>query len=860
MTKTLGAGAIAGAALLAAPAGPARVPVLAQIALPHNYYYRELYLPQLTSGPSSAAWSPDGTTLIYSMQGSLWRQRTDSTVAEQLTDDRGSDYQPDCSPDGRSVVFVRYDGRSMELMLIDLASRGVRTLTTEGAVNVEPRWSPDGNRLAYVSTAGTGHFLIHVAQMRNGRIASSRVLTADRRSAVSRYYYSPFDHAINPTWTRDGTELVFVSNREIAHGTGDLVRMAISGRDTPRLVRHEETSWHARPDVSPDGSRLVYSSYLGRQWQQLWLLPVDGGYPFPLTYGEYDDTNPRWSPDGRTIAFVSNRSGNTALWLIDATSGEQRSLQITDRQYLRPHKELSLQVVDETGNSIPARISVADSRQRSYAPDAAWIHADDMLVPDRQAIETRYFHSRGHSRISVPLDRLAITVSHGPAYEVAHLEEDPRITGWTGARTVMLKRLPAPRDLPELWSGDLHVHMNYSGVYRNTPMHLAEQARAEDLNLIYNLIVNKEQRFPDIASFRPDPDPASTGDLLILHGQEFHTSYWGHLSILNLTQHLLLPGYAAYPLTAAASPYPHNAAVADMAHRQHALVGYAHPFDRDVDPEQDASITNELPVDAALGKIDYYEAVGFSDHKATNAIWYRLLECGLQIPAAAGTDAMANYASLRGPVGLNRVYVPATGALTREAFLTELKQGRGVVTNGALLYLKIGDAGPGETVRMSEGGTLTYRAVLRANFPVDHLELIWNGQVAASLSTGPDRRFADLGGTLAATDSGWVLLRAWNDGPDADVMDIYPYATTSPVYVRVRDQPRRSRDAAMYFLRWLDRIQTATERNPNYRTAVEREAVLQDVRRARAFYEQCGSFDTRPGRAQNKREAAGTDR
>ena len=42
-------------------------------------------------------------------------------------------------------------------------------------------------------------------------------------------------------------------------------------------------------------------------------------------------------------------------------------------------------------------------------------------------------------------------------------------------------------------------------------------------------------------------------------------------------------------------------------------------------------------------------------------MWYRLLECGLQIPAGAGTDAMANYASLRGPVGLNRVYVPATG-------------------------------------------------------------------------------------------------------------------------------------------------------------------------------------------------------
>ena len=123
LRETLAAAIIAGVGTLGAAVGPARVPVLRQIELPHNYYYRELYLPQLTSGPSSAAWSADGNTLVYSMQGSLWRQRADDTVAEQLTDDRGADYQPDCSPDGRSVAFVRYDGRSMELMMLDLTSR-----------------------------------------------------------------------------------------------------------------------------------------------------------------------------------------------------------------------------------------------------------------------------------------------------------------------------------------------------------------------------------------------------------------------------------------------------------------------------------------------------------------------------------------------------------------------------------------------------------------------------------------------------------------------------------------------------------------------------------------------------------------
>ena len=182
MSRTLGAALIAFGAVLSA-AAPVRVPVLGQIALPHNYYYRELYLPQLTSGPSAVAWSADGQALVYSMQGSLWRQRVDGTVAEQLTDG-GGDYQPHCSPDGRRVVFVRYDGRSIELMLLDLASREVRALTTGGAVNVEPRWSPDGRRLAFVSTAETGHFLLHIAEVRDGRLERHRA--AGRRPPQQR--------------------------------------------------------------------------------------------------------------------------------------------------------------------------------------------------------------------------------------------------------------------------------------------------------------------------------------------------------------------------------------------------------------------------------------------------------------------------------------------------------------------------------------------------------------------------------------------------------------------------------------------------------------------------------------------------
>src|SRR5258705_181957 len=78
-----------------------------------------------------------------------------------------------------------------------------------------------------------------------------------------------------------------------------------------------------------------------------------------------------------------------------------------------------------------------------------------------------------------------------------------------------------------------------------------------------------------------------------------------------------------------------NAAVYDMAHAQGAMMGAVHPFDAVPDPlvKPAQRITDELPVDVALGKLDYMEIVGFSDHRSTAAVWYRLLNLGFRIPA-----------------------------------------------------------------------------------------------------------------------------------------------------------------------------------------------------------------------------------
>ena len=146
--------------------------VLKQIQLPHHYYYREMHLPQVTSGPNAVTWSPDGNTIVYAMQGSLWRQKLGTVIAEQLTDGPGYDHQPDWSPDGRYIVYSSYRNDAMELWLLELETGVSHALVANGAVQVDPRWSPDGSRLAFVSTLYKQRWHVYIAPFKEGRLGS----------------------------------------------------------------------------------------------------------------------------------------------------------------------------------------------------------------------------------------------------------------------------------------------------------------------------------------------------------------------------------------------------------------------------------------------------------------------------------------------------------------------------------------------------------------------------------------------------------------------------------------------------------------------------------------------------------------
>lgn len=837
--------------VLCLPIFAQRDPVLPQINLPHAYYYREMYLPQLTTGPSSAAWLPDSRSLVYSMAGSLWRQKLDSNEAEQLTAGPGYDYQPDCASGGRWVVYASYSRDAIELWALDLASKETRQLTSGGAVNVEPRFSPDGRRIAYVSTAYNGHFHIFAGDFSDGALTNVQRLTGETRSDVPRYYYSRFDHEISPAWSPDGSELMFVSNRGRIYGTGGFWRMKAQPGAEAHEIHYEETTWKARPDFSPDGKRIVYASYLGQQWHQLWVMPSQGGDAFPIAYNNkktplvdagFDMTNPRWSPDGRRIAFISNQCANTCLMIEEIPGGTITAVHPYDRRYQKPMGSISISVFGRDGRPTPARISVTGEDGHAYAPSNAWMHADDSFVRSERPFEAHYFHANGSALLDVPAGETTLEVMKGLRYGFARRMVRVEANRRTDI-SIRLSSVEIPAAAESHWvSGDVHVHMNYGGAYRNTPKNLVAQAAAEDLSIVENLIVNKEGRVPDMAYFPTHDggrrDAASTDSTLLVHGQEFHTSYWGHLGLLNLTRNFLLPGYAGYPGTAAASLFPANAEVADMAHEQQAVVGYVHPYDSVPDPANDSSLTHELPVDVALGKVDYIEVVGFSDHKSTADVWYRLLNLGFRLPAAAGTDAMANFASLRGPVGLNRVYAEVPrGPLDIIAWLNSLKHGHTFATNGPLLAFVMDGLTPGEDLKLPAGESkVKFRAWMHSIVPVDHLELVCNGKVARVLPLSGDREHADIEDTLPLARGGWCLLRAWSDNSENPVLDIYPYATTSPIYVRVADSsPRASEDAA-YFVAWIERLKENARASSDWNTEAEKTTVLDLLERARSVY------------------------
>src|SRR5260370_3072500 len=144
---------------------------------------------------------------------------------------------------------------------------------------------PTEKKIVWVSTQYNRSFHVFIADVTNGALEKMARLTGETKSSLPRYYYSPYDMEINPVWTRDGKEILFISNRGHIHGTGGFWLMKAEPGPEAREIHYEETSWKARPDFSPARSGMTYHSDLGPPWQNFGLIPTNSAAASPTSYG-----------------------------------------------------------------------------------------------------------------------------------------------------------------------------------------------------------------------------------------------------------------------------------------------------------------------------------------------------------------------------------------------------------------------------------------------------------------------------------------------------------------------------------------------------------------------------------------------
>ena len=185
-------------------------------------------------------------------------------------------------------------------------------LITRGS---EASWSPDGRRIAFVSTR-SGALEVHV-------------MNADGTDAVQVTHARAFVRDVS--WSPDGTQIVFSSGAAGLTGPLGVIQWPMDiyvaradGTEARRLTR--SGGFNAEPKWSPDGGRIAYCSDVGGPYE-VWVMGSDGSGQRPLTrIGQ--NCAPSWSPDGSLIAFHSDRDygGDGTIYVMSADGGGERRL------------------------------------------------------------------------------------------------------------------------------------------------------------------------------------------------------------------------------------------------------------------------------------------------------------------------------------------------------------------------------------------------------------------------------------------------------------------------------------------------------------------------------------------------------
>ena len=485
--------------------------------------------------------------------------------------------------------------------------------------------------------------------------------------------------------------------------------------------------------------------------------------------------------------------------------------------------------------STAARVRVIGSDQKFSAPADAIVR--------KTTREEDYFYADNTFAVSVPKGVTHFYFSAGLESIPSHITMDVQsdIT-----LPVPINRWIEMRERG-WYGGDSHVHLHTGGPLAVTVKDALVAARAEGLHYS-NLCVsnNVGDDIRDASLITGKPHPLSTANHLLVFGEEMRSSIYGHMQFFGIRE-LVTPQYTGFLDTPNHHDYPANYTMAAEAVRQGGIVTYGHPMFKDQplpfgdDLTADNGAARELPIDAILGVAHAVDLMSYnSDEDRSAELWYRLLNCGLKLAACVGTDALLDRST--DPLGGSRVYVQVDGPLTMNKWLTGLKQGRSLVTNGPIPQLTIAGKGPGDTCQLKEQGTVRAHVNVESYTPFHRVDLIVNGKVVNSRKTSENAeangfRLSRYHVDVPITRSSWVAVRV--HGPDHPaIFDGPAWAHTSPVYVSLQQQPIVHREDAEYFVDWIGRLLRVVATRDRYAEAADRQRVEKLFQQAQQKFRQ----------------------
>jgi eukaryotic-like serine/threonine-protein kinase len=281
---------------------------------------------RVTTDGFNPAWSPDGQEILYATEGvdnPLVRRHPSriyrislATGQRQLVHE-GDAVQPSWSPHGFRIAYWSGYSPSGEREIWTLPAGGGEAVkvTAGESVDWNPVWSPDGRYLYFASDrSGVTNLWRLPIDERSGRVGDAEPVTTSSQASMLL------------SLSRDGRHLVYAS----AELRTSLEKVAFEpgGIVAGRAVTIAQTSGMIRTlDVARDGRWLVYKTSLPQE--DLFLVRPDGTGRRQLTHDEFKDRQPRWSPDGKRIAFYSDRGGPYEIWTIDVDGSRLERATVT---------------------------------------------------------------------------------------------------------------------------------------------------------------------------------------------------------------------------------------------------------------------------------------------------------------------------------------------------------------------------------------------------------------------------------------------------------------------------------------------------------------------------------------------------